>query len=266
MSTRFWHISDADLTAHLDGELSKWKRARVDRHLPSCSFCGARRSELAGAASAFSAAKSASRQTNAELTVTALRARLQDAAAQEERWHLKPILSTLVPATITLGLLLSGYLMIQRTQSATTPDAELTPGVARAAGRDEICTVASDEEFYPIPATVALRVFETYGIRNPEPRSYEVDYLITPSLGGADDIRNLWPQPYEGGEWNAHVKDALEDHLYTLVCNGEVALEKAQRDIATNWIAAYKQYFQTEAPLTAHRAFLKDPPWPHASR
>ena len=29
-----------------------------------------------------------------------------------------------------------------------------------------------------------------------QPRNYEVDHLITPALGGTDDIRNLWPEPY----------------------------------------------------------------------
>jgi len=43
----------------------------------------------------------------------------------------------------------------------------------------------------------------------PRPDAYEVDYLITPELGGATDIRNLWP--YGDTVWNAHVKDQLED-------------------------------------------------------
>jgi hypothetical protein len=43
---------------------------------------------------------------------------------------------------------------------------------------------------------VALRVFASYGIREPKPRAYELDHLITPALGGSDNIRNFWPQPY----------------------------------------------------------------------
>jgi hypothetical protein len=93
------------------------------------------------------------------------------------------------------------------------------------------------------------------------PRHYEVDYLITPALGGADDIRNLWPQPYAEGEWNAHVKDALENHLHDLVCTGNLTLETAQRDIARNWVDAYRKYFNTERPLPDHVAFSVDPPW-----
>ena len=58
---------------------------------------------------------------------------------------------------------------------------------------------------------------------------------------------NLWPQPYSS-TWNARVKDQLEDHLHELVCQGKVQLVTAQSDIASNWIAAYKRYFNTDKP------------------
>jgi hypothetical protein len=87
-----------------------------------------------------------------------------------------------------------------------------------------------------------------------------MDYLIAPELGGADDPKNYWPQPY-GIEWNAHVKDALEDHLHQLVCAKKVTLETVQREIAANWIETYKKYFQTNGPLASHRDFTKDRPW-----
>jgi hypothetical protein len=121
--------------------------------------------------------------------------------------------------------------------------------------------VKPKEDFYPIPASLAYRVFEKYRIHNPSPRSYEVDYLISPALGGADDIRNLWPQPYASGEWNAHVKDALEDYLHDQVCAGKLDLQTAQRDISENWISAYQKYFHTDRPLPVHVAFSIDPPW-----
>ena len=88
-----------------------------------------------------------------------------------------------------------------------------------------------------------------------------MDYLITPALGGSDDIRNLWPQPYSAGVWNARVKDALEDRLRQLVCEGKLDLESAQREIARDWIGAYKKYFHTDHPLVHHLSFVKDRPW-----
>jgi hypothetical protein len=68
-------------------------------------------------------------------------------------------------------------------------------------------------------------------------------------LGGSASIRNLWPQPYFGRAWNAHVKDALEDRLHTLVCSGDLDLSTAQREIATNWVDAYKKYVQPNNPM-----------------
>ena len=109
-------------------------------------------------------------------------------------------------------------------------------------------------------AAVGRKIFEEYGIRNPEPRRYELDYLIDPDLGGSDDAANLWPQPYST-LWNAHVKDALEDHLRKLVCAGKITLAKAQGDISADWISAYKHYFQTTRPLRDHLNFTKDEPW-----
>ena len=104
-----------------------------------------------------------------------------------------------------------------------------------------------------VPVALQRRVFDEYGIRAAAPGAYEVDYLITPALGGADDIHNLWPQAYTATVWNAQVKDALEDHLRDLVCDGQLDLATAQREIATNWIEAYKKYFHTDRPLARFR-------------
>ena len=77
---------------------------------------------------------------------------------------------------------------------------------------------------------------------------YEVDHLISLELGGSNSVRNLWPEPYDI-HWNAHVKDALENRLHSLVCDGTVSMETAQKAISTNWINAYKTYFHTDQPL-----------------
>jgi hypothetical protein len=86
-----------------------------------------------------------------------------------------------------------------------------------------------------------------------DPRCHEVDYLITPALGGGDDLRNLWPHSYSATIWNAAIRDARESHLRELVCGGNLDLAEAQREIAANWIVAYKKYFRTDVPLSEHR-------------
>ena len=73
-----------------------------------------------------------------------------------------------------------------------------------------------------------------------------MDHLVPLSIGGADVVENLWPQSHDTQPWNADVKDRLEWKLLSLVCRGELPMAQAQREIATNWIEAYKKYCQTE--------------------
>jgi hypothetical protein len=143
----------------------------------------------------------------------------------------------------------------------SVPDPRLTPGMTQPLTRTELCAMGNEERAPSVPRVVALRIFHNYGMDDPRPRAYELDYLIAPELGGSNDIRNLWPQPYRADSWSAHAKDALEEHLYQLVCSGNLDLATAQADIAKDWIAAYKKYFRTEDLLPTHTAFLKDVPW-----
>jgi hypothetical protein len=74
-------------------------------------------------------------------------------------------------------------------------------------------------------------------------RRCEIDHLISRELGGADDVRNLWPEAYGTSPRNAVRKDRLENALHKEVCAGGLTLEAAQKAIATDWIAAYQQRF-----------------------
>jgi hypothetical protein len=132
--------------------------------------------------------------------------------------------------------------------AVTIPDARLTPGAAVPISMEEVCKETPPKNKI-VPVSMQRRVFGAYGIDNASPAAYEVDYLITPALGGSDDIRNLWPQTYSAATWNAQVKDALEDRLHELVCSGALDLATAQRDISRDWIAAYKYYFHTDKPI-----------------
>jgi hypothetical protein len=73
------------------------------------------------------------------------------------------------------------------------------------------------------------------------PYAHEVDHLISLELGGSNAIRNLWPEPYVG-RWGARTKDVLENRLHDLVCEGRLALRSAQRQEASDWVAAYRRY------------------------
>jgi hypothetical protein len=268
------HISDQDLLRFADGELSFAETSRINTHLEACWKCRTRRLELDETIADFVRAQRGSTENDLpaiEGSRALLRARLQQLQSAERptlrqsvhqlMFHPRsPVYAGVVFGAVLLVVLVMHFGM-QQVRAEWIPDAGLTPGATRTVSRNDVCPVKPKEDFYPIPASLAYRVFEKYRIHNPSPRSYEVDYLISPALGGADDIRNLWPQPYASGEWNAHVKDALEDYLHDQVCAGKLDLQTAQRDISENWISAYQKYFHTDRPLPVHVAFSIDPPW-----
>jgi hypothetical protein len=167
------------------------------------------------------------------------------------RWFARA-LAAVACGLVVLGLYVSRQSKVRpHAAIVSIPDFRLTPGAAILATRQAVCAQANTNNK---AVSVALRrkVFQEYGISSAEPQAYEVDYLITPALGGADDIRNLWPHSYSATLWNAHVKDALENRLREMVCDGSLDLTEAQQEIAGNWIAAYKKYFHTDTPLDEH--------------
>ena len=127
------------------------------------------------------------------------------------------------------------------------PRQDLTPGSVLPVGVDEVCG-GGIAAVPAVAAQVLRQVFEAYGVDYRRAAEYELDFLITPELGGAPDPRNLWPQPYQAGVWNAYVKDELERELQDLVCRGTLDLATAQQELADDWIAAYKRRFNTDRP------------------
>jgi hypothetical protein len=162
-------------------------------------------------------------------------------------------------AACVLGLLMIIW-MVSRTGAGphrspellvSTPDRTLTPGATVLVSQRDVCAQANIKN-KEVPQSIQRLVFQEYGLAKAPSRGYEVDYLVTPALGGSDDIHNLWPHSYSS-VWNARVKDALEDRLRDMVCEGRLDLSQAQREIASNWIEAYKKYFHTDQPLGEHR-------------
>ena len=261
------HLSDQDLLLDVDGELSKRDEKRVRAHLKACWKCRARREELETTISDF--VRFHEGQFEAKLPPpdgprALLKAQMAQLAGMEPNrsssrlallQNLRWALTAGVCGLVAVGLFLSN--VGRRTSPAqvaivSIPDARLTPGAALLVDRRQLCTQPNIKN-KAVPFALQRRVLDEYGISRAEPRAYEIDYLITPALGGADDIHNLWPQSYSATAWNADVKDALEDRLREMVCNGNLDLTEAQQEIAGNWIAAYKKYFHTDRPLPEAR-------------
>jgi hypothetical protein len=260
------HLSRQELLLDVDGELSARDTARVREHLSACWKCRARRQELEGAITDFVRARERELETKlppAARPRALLKAQLAQlaTAGRSRRPYWPPFLRGLgwasgAAACVLMAVGLFFWNIAQRgtsrpqTAAIAIPDSRMTPGATVLLSRKEVCTETNAKN-KAVPVALQRKVFEEYGIPHAEPRAYEVDYLVTPALGGADDIHNLWPQPYSA-VWNAQMKDALEDRLRDMVCGGRLDLATAQQEIAGNWIAAYKKYFQTDKPLADH--------------
>jgi len=267
MSGNDVHLSDQEIVLCADGELSSHRAARVREHLAGCWICRARAAELEAAIADF--VHIHQRRVDSQMRPAAglrasLKAQLAEAAATERKSRIRlfpsVFLRQLALACVPLLIVMVGVWRMRsgtlrpfggivRLQARALPDRVLTPGFTRAVKLDDLCGQRHTDAPRVVDTSMEQEVFKEYGLSVSTSKEYELDYLITPELGGADDIRNLWPEPYASTAWNAHVKDELEDRLHEMVCDGKIDLSTAQKDIATNWIAAYKRYFHTESPL-----------------
>ena len=262
MSSKESHLSDQDLLLAADGELPPARAAQVASHLAECWTCRVRKGEIDEAIRDFVRAYRGSADPllpSGAGPRALLKTQLAELSSTSPGWRGRwshfatPRYAGAALFVAFLALLIYFGPAFASRQAAhvvpvSFPEPSLTPGVAAAVNLEQVC-LAMPPKNRIVPASLQRRVFEEYGIAGAEPRAYEVDYLITPALGGAEDIRNLWPQSYSPAVWNARVKDALEDRLHDMVCEGRLDLATAQRDISSDWIAAYKKYFQTDRPL-----------------
>ena len=259
------HLSDEELLLFSDQELPPRTLPRTRQHLAGCETCRGRLKELENASVAF--ADFHEREIQAQKYYSSdsrnlLKARLSESSRLIKRSR-RPAFGSqaaqLLAACLILLLVLGGDWILQHIERArsnhyamkadgvTLPRRALTPGSTRAVQIADLCRNQNIANDPPVNPSLEQAVLNEYGVPAASRMNYELDYLITPSLGGTDNIQNLWPQPYST-IWNARVKDQLENHLHELVCHGQVQLTTAQNDIASDWIAAYKRYFNTDKP------------------
>lgn len=132
------------------------------------------------------------------------------------------------------------------------PDPACTPGAIDAAVTDaNTATTVCRKGGYTgsvrppeaLTEPVKRRLLAAYGIPAAQIGDYELDHLIPLSVGGASDVRNLWPERNEflwyraGGEVH-NDKDVVEDHLFRALCEGRTTVAAAERAMATNWTTA----------------------------
>ncbi len=136
------------------------------------------------------------------------------------------------------------------------PDPEKTPGLKRTDVSDaRICEIKWGLDARHVTEAMKQEVFQTYGftgnddpkcVRDNRGRKCEIDHLISRELGGADDVKNLWPEAYGTSPWNAQLKDKLENRLHKEACKQHsITLNQARKLIRDDWRVAYRKYYGT---------------------
>lgn len=127
------------------------------------------------------------------------------------------------------------------------PDPKCTPGATNPSVtqdniKDTICVPGFSKTVRPpVSYTTPLKIklMQAYGFTDSR-SNYELDHLISLEIGGnPTDVRNLWPEPGYG-QYNFHIKDRFENYLHNAVCSGSMGLSEAQKEIATDWLANWK--------------------------
>jgi hypothetical protein len=254
------HLSDEDILQFIDDELPPNRAERFRDHLAACPKCRVRQASIEGTINTLSEFYTSEQFESGSMAARS-RAHLQEKLLENRKshsywrdrvapFHLRlPIAAAIV--LVFIGFAFCGGRKIRTDkpsvlsarEEAIVPNRSLTPGAVRAVTLKEICSSADDDLDPPVPSSTKRAVFQEYDLPPSGPtRNCQIDYLVNPQLGGTNDLRNLWPEPYSNAKWNAQAKDELERHLHQMVCDRTVDLAVAQREIATDWIAAYKKY------------------------
>lgn len=249
------HIADDELVSALDEEMPPRRRNQIDHHLAWCGECRRRQAELR------EALQSPTRDEDGasgapRFDAVANRERLVVALSAAEARRFTPALALAVAASLVVAIAWASLPRRGAPPAAAVmlPVPALTPGAVADLTEAQLC--AGERPSREVSPQARRQVLRAYGVEQVSDHAYELDALITPELGGTAEPANLWPQMYDSPVWNARVKDQLEDLLSDMVCRHEITLTQAQRDIASNWVAAYKRYFKSETPLPSRVASL----------
>ncbi len=153
---------------------------------------------------------------------------------------------SLVPAKSREAVIEEPFQPSVRTKTAnciingSLPDPQCTPGaVFPGVTKDQICVQGYTKTVRAVPVSLKKKVYSEYGVSYPQPfGSYEADHFIPLTLGGNNDIANLWPESAEPKPGFPE-KDLVENYLHEQVCLGEMSLLFAQREISANWLDVY---------------------------
>jgi hypothetical protein len=138
--------------------------------------------------------------------------------------------------------------------AAWLPNPQFTPGVADARLTDAVLrapgfTTKNYRPSVSVTDKLKAQAMNLYGIpvTPANMKAYEGDHLMSLEVGGATDIHNFWPEPWNinvnGFDLGAHTKDRLEDYLGKQVRLGQMSGATARALLAGDWTIEYETVF-----------------------
>jgi hypothetical protein len=91
---------------------------------------------------------------------------------------------------VVVLLLLCGPVCAQ----TAVPDPTLTPGAVGTTDAADVCSHGTSQLRH-MTRERSDAIMAEYGLPDGRHPDYEIDHLIPLGIGGADDDRNLWPEP-----------------------------------------------------------------------
>lgn len=123
------------------------------------------------------------------------------------------------------------------------PNKSLTPGAYASGSVKEICEAGYPERSRNVSQSTKKKVYERYNVDISTCKGgCKIDHLIPLSIGGSNDITNLWPHEYTQF-WSVYKKTRLEVRLRREVCGGTLPLREARECIASNWTLCYNRWY-----------------------
>jgi hypothetical protein len=115
------------------------------------------------------------------------------------------------------------------------PNKTMTPGkIIPGVTRQDVCQsgyakkVRSD-----LTKTKKQMIYRNYNVPY-DTSKYQIDHLVPISIGGSNDVENLWPQPIVHNAGYLE-KQQVAQWLHEKVCNGSIQIEEAQRLMLKDW-------------------------------
>ena len=123
------------------------------------------------------------------------------------------------------------------------PSQALTPGVIATTDTKLVC-----EKDYParsryVTNSTKNKVYALHKVDKIQcVKGCKIDHLIPLSIGGSNDIQNLWPHEY-GADWTVFEKTRLEVRLRKEVCGGKLPIGEAQQCVQQDWTKCFLRFY-----------------------